>query len=210
MINPLIEHLSKAISGDMPGERAHVEMAPIGRPMPNEARKWKDTKFAGVLILLYPFEGTIYTSLMMRPDYNGVHSKQVSFPGGRKEKYDANIRQTALREAHEEMNILPEIVNIIGDLSELYIPPSKSLVTPILGYSEKKPDFIPDAIEVSEIIEADLFDLLDDISFGKTEIVRKEYTLKEVPAIFYNGYTIWGATAMILNEMKWLLRDFKV
>jgi len=209
MIESIVDHLSKAISEEMPGEEAHVQMAPIQRPLPSEARKWKDTKFAGVLVLLYPLDGRIHTSLMLRPDYDGVHSKQVSFPGGRRELADENIRQTALREAHEEMNISPELVKVIGELSELYIPPSKSLVTPILAHAHKRPNFIPDLKEVSEIIEADLLNLLDDKSFGKIEIVRKSHTLKDVPAIFYNGFTIWGATAMMLNEMKWLLRDFK-
>jgi 8-oxo-dGTP pyrophosphatase MutT (NUDIX family) len=208
MITELAGYLKEQLKGDLPGERAHVEMAPINRPMPDEARSWKDTKLSGVLILLYPHKDKIHTALMMRPDYNGVHAKQVSFPGGKKENTDSDIRQTALREANEEMGILSEHVDIIGDLSELYIPPSKSLVTPVLGYSQSRPEFQRDEKEVEEIIEADLFELLNDDSYSEIEIAMPDYVLKEVPAFLYNGFTIWGATAMMLNEFKWLLKEF--
>jgi len=209
MIKALVDQLSVKLKNELPGERAHVEMAPIKRPLPDEARNWPDTKLSGVLILFYPYRNRIFTTLMMRPDYNGVHSKQVSFPGGRKEEEDEDIQFTALREAKEELNIESDKVTLIGNLSEMYIPPSKSLVTPVLGFSDERPDFKPDKREVSELIEADLFDLLDKSRFGQTEIVRANYILKEVPAIQYNGFTIWGATAMMLNELRWLLRGYE-
>lgn len=209
MIENLVNHLSIQLKKELPGERAHVEMAPIHRPSPDEARQWPDTKLSGVLILFYPHKDRIFTTLMMRPDYNGVHSKQVSFPGGRKEDGDADIQFTALREAREELNIETEKVRLIGNLSEMYIPPSKSLVTPVLGYSHERPNFVLDKREVSELIEADLFVLMDKNQIGRTEIVRANYILKEVPVIHYNGYTIWGATAMMLNELRWLLKGLK-
>jgi len=210
MIENLAAYIHGRLSSELPGERAHVEMAPIKRPMPDEAKKWDDTKYSGVLILLYPHKERIHTALMMRPDYGGVHSKQVSFPGGRREEEDDDITQTALREAQEELGIIRESVNVIGQLSELYIPPSKSLVTPIVAYSHTRPDFIPDQREVDEVIEADLFEMFDNKNFNNTEVVTAKYLLKEVPAILYNGYTIWGATAMMLNEFKWITEGFKI
>ena len=209
MTEKLQSYLKTGLRGDLPGERAHVQMAPIHRPSPQEARSWEDTKYSGVLVLLYPHLDRIHTALMMRPDYPGVHSNQVSFPGGRKEEYDMDIQGTALREANDELGIKPELVTVLGHLSELYIPPSKSLVTPVVAFSEKRPDFMPDEREVKELIEADLFDMFDNKYFNNTEIVTSKYLLKEVPAILYSGYTIWGATAMILNEFKWILQDFK-
>ena len=202
----VIDQLSLAIQrGQLPGEMAHAEMAPIQRPLPDEARHWPDTRVAGVLILFYPHKGSTYTSLMMRPDYGGVHSRQVSFPGGGRENSDTDIRQTALREAQEEMNIDPKKVSVIGEISELYIPPSKSLVTPVLGYSHERPDFIPDEKEVSEIIEADFHRLIHPDCRTRVDIVRQDYTLREVPAFCYDNYVIWGATAMMLNEISWLM-----
>ncbi|MEQ8324209.1 MAG: CoA pyrophosphatase [Vicingaceae bacterium] len=201
----LVTHFRSVLQTELPGEKAHVEMAPIKRPLPDEARNWKETKLSGVLILLYPHQGRIFTSLMMRPDYGGVHSRQVSFPGGRKEAYDADLRQTALREAHEELNIEPSKVTVLGELSELYIPPSKSLVTPVLGFSHERPDFIADTREVGEIIEADFYQLLHPDSKTSIDVVRADYTLKNVPAYNYNEYVIWGATAMMINEIMWLL-----
>jgi 8-oxo-dGTP pyrophosphatase MutT (NUDIX family) len=209
MIESIKQHVSDKLRGELPGESAHVEMAPIKRPLPEEARTWKETRYSGVLVLLYPHEERLHTALMMRPEYDGVHSRQVSFPGGKREEGDADIIQTALREAHEELGIRPEEVEVLGNLSELYIPPSKALVTPVVGFAETRPNFIKDDVEVDEIIEADLMNLLGEESFGKVEIVRASYILKEVPAILFNGYTIWGATAMMLNEVKWLLEDFK-
>lgn len=200
----LISNLSVKLSGRLPGENAHAEMAPIKRPMPDEARSWGDTRLSAVLVLLYPNLNDVNIALMLRPEYAGVHSRQVSFPGGRKEDVDPNMRATALREAKEELGIPAEKVKIIGELSELYIPPSKSLVTPVVGYLEERPEFIPDPKEVQEIIEADFNQIMSEDVFGKTEIIRANYSLREVPAIFYNSYTIWGATAMILNELKWI------
>lgn len=208
MINDLRDYLTLRLQGDLPGELAHKEMAPIHRPLPSEARQWSDTKYSGVLVLMYPNNDRIHTALMMRPDYQGVHSNQVSFPGGRKEESDEDIQFTALREAEEELGIRKEKVSVIGHLSELYIPPSKSLVTPVLAYSEERPEFIPDKREVEALIEADLFDMFESKHFNNTEIVTSKYLLREVPAILYQGYTIWGATAMILNEFKWVLREF--
>jgi len=208
MIKGLASYLKNGVLDNLPGERAHVEIAPIHRPLAEEAKKWEDTKFSGVLVFLYPHNNRIHLALMKRPEYGGVHGGQVSFPGGKREEKDKNIQQTAIREAEEELGILADNIEIIGSLSELYIPPSKSLVTPILAYSEKRPDFIIDEHEVEALIEADLFEMFKEKYFNRTEIVTSKYLLKEVPAILYKGYTIWGATAMILNEFKWVLKDF--
>ena len=208
MIERFASFIESRLNGDLPGELAHVEMAPIKRPLPEEARMWDDTKYSGVLVLLYPKEDRIHTALMMRPDYGGVHSKQVSFPGGRREDVDADITETALREAEEELGISKSLVNVIGHLSELYIPPSKSLVTPVVAFADERPNFIPDKREVDEVIEADLFRMFDNRNFNNTEVVTAKYMLREVPAILYNGYTIWGATAMMLNEFKWISKGF--
>ncbi len=207
MIIDLASRLEQRLQQSLPGERAHVQMAPIHRPLPQEARKWNDTKYSGVLVLMYPHQDKVHTALMLRPDYGGVHSAQVSFPGGRKEDDDPDILYTALREANEEMGILPENVNVLGQLSELYIPPSKALVTPVLAYTENRPDFVLDGREVQELIEADLFEMFEDKYFQNTEVVTSKYLMKEVPAIIYSGHTIWGATAMILNEFKWLVNE---
>lgn len=208
MIESLADFLSHRLLDELPGEKAHGEMAPIQRPMPQEARQWESTRFSAVLVLLYPHNNKVHTALMRRPDYGGVHSGQISFPGGGKEEWDADMRETALREAFEEMNIEKKEVKVLGQLSELYIPPSKSLVTPVVGFSSDRPNFIPDLNEVAEIIEVDFFDILSDKYFGNTEIVTSSYLLKEVPVINYNNHVIWGATAMIINEIKHLIKDY--
>jgi len=207
VIGDLRIYLQERLSRELPGELAHRQMAPIERPLPEQARQWPDTKYSGVLILLYPNLERVNVALMLRPDYDGVHSNQVSFPGGRKEEGDPDIHYTALREAEEELGIPKDKVSVLGQLSELYIPPSKALVTPVIAFSESRPDFIPDGREVKELIEADLFEMFNDRFFNNTEIVTSKYLLKEVPAITYRGHTIWGATAMMLNELKMILLE---
>lgn len=203
------EYLEERLKKELPGEQAHVQMAPIQRPLAAEARLYADTKNSAVLILLYPHRERIFTALMMRPEYQGVHSNQVSFPGGRREEGDADIRATAIREAEEELGLLGREIEIIGNLSELYIPPSKSLVTPVIAFAEKRPEFKTDEREVRELIEADVFEMFEERHFNNTEVVTSGYLMKQVPAILYKGYTIWGATAMILNEFKWILKDYR-
>jgi len=156
---------------------------------------------SAVLIFLYPENGTIRTVFILRTDYNGVHARQVSFPGGRLENSDHDIIETALREANEEVNIDHNKVRILGKLSDLYIPPSNFLVTPIVGCSQNKPDFVPDPSEVDEIIEADLAVIFDK-NFLKNKIINVRGYEIEAPYFDINGYVVWGATAMMLSELK--------
>lgn len=204
MYDDYLNRMMEVLSGPLPGEESHVQMAPIKRPAVEEARHWTDTRLSAVLILLYPVGEQLHTVLMLRPDYDGVHGNQVSFPGGKTEESDRDLFHTALREAEEELGIPGKQVRIIGTLSELYIPPSKALVTPVVGYMPGSPDYTPDPIEVAEVIEADVHDLLSDQYRQMVLIERKQFSMK-VPAIQYGDYTIWGATAMMLNELRWVL-----
>ena len=140
----IIDSLKIQLEKELPGYEAQHTMAPKLRYNKRDFNTDKsNARLSSVLIPLYLKNNKLVTVLTQRPEYDGVHSKQVSFPGGRKEKEDFDIRQTALREAQEELGIEPKHVNVLGQLSELYIPPSKSLVTPIVGYSDKKPKFVP-------------------------------------------------------------------
>ena len=163
---------------------------------------------SSVLILLYPGQksGSLLFALIQRPEYDGVHSGQISLPGGRFEEEDGDLTRTALRESNEEIGIQPEGVEIIGSLSELYIPPSNFMVYPFIGYTNVRPEFVPDKKEVENIIETDLADLLNDKNIKTKEIKIRNGIKITAPCYEIDGNIIWGATAMILSEFREVIR----
>ena len=163
-------------------------------------------KRAGVLALFYPNEQQETTFLLtQRASYQGTHSAQISFPGGKLDLNDANLQETALRETHEEVGIHPKNIEIIRELTDVYIPPSNFLATPFLGYTTKKPTFTLDH-EVAQTIEVLVSDLLDEKNITSA-ILDTSYMKKvEVPCFKIQDFIIWGATAMMLSEIKELLR----
>ncbi len=201
----LIQSLESALSLSIPGRDVQFEMAPETRLKHHtETAKASNAEESSVLILLYPDANSVKTVLILRNEYDGVHSGQVSFPGGRYEKHDNSLINTALREAHEEIAIRPEDVHVIGKLSKLYIPPSNFNVLPVVGYSIKKPLFECDKKEVQKVIEINIFDLLDK-QFRKTKTINVRDKRIIVPAYEIEGITIWGATAMIISEFLAIL-----
>ncbi|MCF8332279.1 MAG: CoA pyrophosphatase [Bacteroidales bacterium] len=196
-------YINNRLKAELPGETAHRYMAPYGRNL--QLQKKSIPRDSAVLIGLYP-DQEWKTCFIQRPQYDGVHSAQIAFPGGGREQQDPDIISTALREAYEEVNINPRDVKIKGILSPIYIPPSNYHVTPVIGIMEQKPAFIPQPSEVESIIEVPLDKLMN---YGT--IVEKSFytgTDKEVIAPCFNisGTIIWGATAMILYEFISMLK----
>ncbi len=158
---------------------------------------------SAVLACVYPDEhGIAKMVFILRKSYNGHHSGQISFPGGKREEEDKSLWHTALREAKEEVNINKEWVQPIRNLTPLLIPISNFMVHPFLAYIDKKPFFIQDEKEVDRILE---FPLNDIINTDLIEI-KRAYFGKEYPvnAFLLEDYKIWGATAMILSEIRTL------
>lgn len=203
MFDKIKTNLAEQLSGSLPGATAQYRMANHFRqlrvrehtPAPPNAR------VAGVLAMFYPKNGETFLTLMLRTQ-RGAHSGQVSFPGGGVEEQDADIVATALREAQEEVGIQPEDVTVLGKLTSLYIPVSNSLVKPIVGYSDRMPDYEIDPEEVQSVIEAPLSKLLDADYIKTTNIkIKKGVTLSDIPYYDVNGHIVWGATAMMLSEL---------
>jgi 8-oxo-dGTP pyrophosphatase MutT (NUDIX family) len=162
---------------------------------PPHARK------GAVLLLLYPGEKGCAIPFIKRPTYVGFHSAQVSFPGGKWEDSDGNLETTALRETQEEIGVDGQKIDLIGHLSNLYIPPSNFLITPYIGYIQHRPEFHPHPREVERIIHCDFSILLDKkIRKKKSMTLRKEYTVL-APYFEIDQEVVWGATAMILSEL---------
>lgn len=169
--------------------------------------KMKKPRKAAVVSLFYP-DSDFKTRLLLilRKTYEGIHSNQVGFPGGKVEKDDAGLSFTALRETHEEVGIHPDKINLIKQLTEIYIPPSNFMVQPFLGIMNETPSFIPEKSEVEEIIEVSITDFMNENAI-LSEIVNTSYGINiNVPVYKLNDYTVWGATAMILSEVKELCK----
>ncbi len=198
--------LKKEISKGLPGTEVQWELSSsIRRLRGIMGTPGDNTIEAGVLILLYPKNNRISTVFIQRPDYDGVHGGQISFPGGKQEIADRDLIMTALRESSEEIGIYTEEVNIISPLTPLFIPVSNTLVTPVVGWMERPPDFRLQKEEVVYIIEADLRTLLEPgIIKTKPQEIRGE--MFDIRYFSFEGHTIWGATAMLLHELLEIIR----
>lgn len=206
----LIEELRNRLQGTLPGPEAQAHMSPM---------QLRDERFlqqhrpharqGGVLLLLYPYNGRFYLPLMQRPVYEGHHSGQISLPGGKQEPGDRDKIETALREAWEEIGVEPARVQLIGQLSELYIPPSNYQVLPVVGFCAERPNFVADPVEVAGIIEVSLDDLLHEKSIQQTYRTLEGGIRMKIPYYGVDEHVVWGATAMILSEFLAIVRTIK-
>ena len=161
---------------------------------------------AAVLALFYPNKTNETCFLLTkRASYKGTHSAQVSFPGGKTENSDSDLQETALRETLEEVGVQPLSVQVIRELTDVYIPPSNFLATPFLGFVTEKPAFILN-YEVEKEIEVLLSDLLDDANISSVTLDTSYMKKIEVPCFKMNNNIVWGATGMMLSEIKELLK----
>ncbi len=194
---------------DLPGLDAQIMMAPTNRRDDIRTRGEGGSPFlSGVLFLFYPMaDGETGTVFIQRPKYNGVHSGQISFPGGRFEKEDGSLEHTALRETHEEIGIDPKQIEVVGKLTDLYIPPSNHLVSPFIGVMQHTPSFNPDPVEVDEVIPLALSDFLSKECIRELPIKLADGSRLQTPCYLISGLVIWGATAMMISEFMQLIED---
>ncbi|MDC1276705.1 CoA pyrophosphatase [Algibacter sp.] len=205
-----LKSVSKIKNIPLPAEVSHFKMVPPFRQelLKKQKEAIKKAKHAGVLSLFYPDEDmeTKFV-LILRKTYKGVHSAQVAFPGGKLEAQDASLRDTALRETFEEVGVPIDTVQIVRSISQVYIPPSNFYVQPFIGFTQTRPEFIKQDDEVEALIEIDLEHFLDEQSLISKK-VKTSYSIEvEVPAFKLNDYVVWGATAMMLSEIKDLLKQ---
>jgi len=194
---------------------SQIKLAPSFRKefIKLNSNKLLNSKKAAVIAALYEDDNKIRLILILRNTYNGVHSNQIGFPGGRVEEYDKTLFDTAIRETFEEIGIIVEKDALIRELQEIYIPPSNFNVYPFLVLLNHSPLFVKDDKEVKEIITIDLDSLLNcEITQTLIPIPTKlnELNLQnhiQVPTFKLAGYNVWGATAMMLSEIRDLIND---
>jgi 8-oxo-dGTP pyrophosphatase MutT (NUDIX family) len=208
MFDQFIAHVKHRIQEPLPGAEAQYKMAPIGRKTAQEylAKQNIKPKIGCVMILLYPSDDKIMIPLTLRSTYDGTHSGQVSFPGGKHDEADTDLSHTALRETEEELGIQKSSIVLIGKLTDLYIPPSNFLVHPFLGYCNTKPSFKKNEREVAEILEVETNRLADKSIIKQKKIYNKTFGWTvNTPYYEIANQTVWGATAMIISELNELI-----
>lgn len=204
------QQISKIKDLPLPGTASQYKMAPLGRieELKQINLEKKNARKAAVMALFYPaLQKQTHLLLILRKTYKGVHSNQVGFPGGKVEEKDDGLLHTALRETQEEIGVMPNDVTVVKELTNIYISPSNFIVQPYVGLYKNPKPFVKQEREVEMILEVPLSEVMDE-----TKIVTKKLTTSyaldiEVPAFKLNGYIVWGATAMMLNEIKELLKQ---
>ena len=192
------------------GPAAQRLMAPVQRPMSRPPGLAAGPRLSAVLILLYCADDELHVVLTQRPDYEGVHAGQVSCPGGRHEPPES-LGMTALRETYEEIGVPPAEVELLGELTPLYVMPSDFQVHPFVGryIGPGRPRFVPDTREVAAILEVPLRLLLDPATRAEEEMELRGGLRLDVPFFRVGERRVWGATAMILSEFLARLRALR-
>ncbi|HBZ25772.1 MAG TPA: coenzyme A pyrophosphatase [Rikenellaceae bacterium] len=193
----------------LPGKEAHLKMAPSPRviTLVQELAPPAQARESAVLVLLTPpklagREQLLDWELLLirRNTYDGVHSGQIAFPGGKRDSEDPDLITTACREAFEELGITRDSFTIIGELSKLYVPPSNFTIYPVLAISTEPICYKPDPREVAEYLTVPL----NRFNPAYSKICRVQagsYEWVEAPGFVIGEHTVWGATAMIISEL---------
>ena len=185
-------------AGEVAGLKSQLKAAPPFRESSFTKENLANCRNASVLILLFPSKDDVNEIdgvLIERSEYDGVHSKQIGFPGGERDSNDVGDIETAIRECKEELGVKVELENVLGQLTPLYIPPSNFLVKPYVAWLSARPLFSIDPKEVNSLLLFQVSDLAEESNW-------RDYTVNGVlvPGIKFGEHLVWGATAMMLRE----------
>ena len=214
-----IRELQEALKLELPAARAHVNLAPVDRVEGLVTRIWpKNAKLSAVTFLLFIADDDLNLLVMKRTEDNSVHSGQISFPGGKKDPQDKDLKGTAIREFFEETGVQLVEDNYLGRLSDLYIPPSNFIVQPFIAFLPKLPKLKPNDSEVKALHIISLKELFSSKALKKEEVVlrqrgKQSYTIKapcykiEASLSLSKELCIWGATAMMIRELQVVVEE---
>ena len=211
MTEKFIKKLVEKHTNGLPGREHQLKMAVHSRQFVMDAPP--EARLAAVMLLIFPKNNEWHVLLTERTVNltPNRHSGQISFPGGKFESTDASLQACALRETNEEVGIPPETVNVIGAMTDLYIPVSNFHVFPFLGWLKEAPKYQRQETEVQQIIETPLSILQNPRHRGVKNIyIREDFTLEDVPYFDVFGKSVWGATAMMLSEFLEIVNDIAI
>ncbi len=197
--------LKDIFSEPLPGAEAQQLMSPSNRYTGKNIPESEPPKESSVFILLFQENGEWFIPLIKRTEYDGAHSGQVSLPGGKRDRQDKSILQTAFRETDEEIGVTPDLITYVGTLTTLFIPNSNFNVTPQVGLINPTPTFKRDPQEVEEIIKLPFLTLFDKSMIKYFERNVNNHTIN-APYYCCDERIIWGATAMMLSEFAEIIR----
>lgn len=201
MYQDLIQSISIQLKEPLPGKIGQEPLRPYMPLTPNfDPPPLIKPKEGAVMALLYPVDEVPHLLLMERPSYQGAHSGQISFPGGKVEKNESHL-EAAIRESWEEVGLHPDEVKILGELSKVYVWASNFNIQPFIGYTDYKPNFKPDEREVATLLEAPLSMFFEPGIIKEKSLVGAMGVQLMAPYFDVFDRTLWGATAMIISEM---------
>jgi 8-oxo-dGTP pyrophosphatase MutT (NUDIX family) len=203
--NNFFDYLYERLSGELPGAKAHIKMAPFGdlerlennKPRPNSKR-------SAVLLLLTENKDVLFT---LRSSKLRKHSGQISFPGGRQDPNETD-EETALRETEEEVGIPPSNIELLGTLSNLYVPPSDNVIQPVVAKLSKPSPIIvnPDEVDEAFFVNLNQFEGEEKLKVKSTEYKGKPFSFPYWDV--HHKVPLWGATAIIMSEFMHLVDEF--
>jgi 8-oxo-dGTP pyrophosphatase MutT (NUDIX family) len=160
---------------------------------------------AGVLVPLLADETSCDVVLTKRSSRLKHHPGQIAFPGGKQDEGDSDVVAAALREAHEEVGLSPERVEVLGTLPT-HETVTGFIVTPVIGWIDRPFDIVPEAGEVAEVFRVPLSHVTDAVQFT-VQSRRWRGTRRHYYTVPFGPYYIWGATARILRGLAQRLED---
>ncbi len=211
MFEQFTSALQDAFLGPLPGKTAHELLKPYLKISKHlDAPQLGQPRAGAVMALIYPVQQMPHLLFIERPVYDGVHSGQIAFPGGKVENEDSSYREAALRETFEEVGIQASQIEIVGALTEVYVFASNFMVYPYVGILQEPPVVIPEKNEVAGILEVPLY------TFFNADIVKEKpiknalgFTLM-APYYDLDGKVLWGATAMMVSELCSIIRQHQI
>ncbi len=200
------ESLRERLAGTLPGIEAQARFAPVPPHAGWRAGHYPaDARRAAALLLLYPHESGSAVALTVRASGLTRHAGQISLPGGATDPGETLV-QAALREASEEIGVDPAAVRVLGELTPVHVLVSGFTLHPLVGITDRRPDFRAAPGEVEAILEVSLHDLRDASRIRQGTRIREGVAV-EYPYFDLLGHQVWGATAMVLGEFICLLAD---
>lgn len=207
MFDRFTEALHHAFQQPLPGASSHALLKPYLKISKHiNAPQLLKPRPGAVMALIYPVKKIPHLLFIERPVYDGVHSGQIAFPGGKIEKSDGSFLDAALRETHEEVGIIKDDITVVGPLTEVFVLASNFMVYPFVGYLKEQPKMILEQKEVASTLEVPLYKFFEEDVLKEKPIKNALGFTLMAPYYDIDGKVLWGATAMMVSELCSILK----